>query len=148
MRRSVEEELRLAAMDFEADVSPGEGLDVGPGFVDEGPLAAEFFPAIAGRGDVLDGMIAAGLIVGDGIAGAEIEDLVVRGVLADAEGDADETGARAAGRLDGDGGEVDVDGAVTEICVFDDGKSIAVGNVAVEANSFGAGIFGGRRFAR
>jgi hypothetical protein len=91
-------------------------------------------------------VIAAGLIVGDGIAGAEIEDLEVRGVLADAEGDADETGARAAGRLDGDGGEVDVDGAVTEICAFNDGKSIAVGNVAGEADGFAAEVFGGLRF--
>ena len=91
-------------------------------------------------------MVTAGLIVSDGIAGAEVEALVVGGVLANAEGDADETGARAARRLDGDGGEVDVDGAVAEICAFDDGKSIAIGNVAVEADRFAAEIFSGLGF--
>jgi hypothetical protein len=64
MGRSVKEDLRLAAMDFEAEMRPGERLEVGPGFVNGGPLTAEFFPAITGRGDVLDGLVTAGVLRG------------------------------------------------------------------------------------
>jgi hypothetical protein len=46
----VEEDFGFAAMDFYAEVGPCLGSEVGPGFVDKGPVAAEVFPAKAGLG--------------------------------------------------------------------------------------------------
>ena len=134
------------AVDFDAEVGPGEGGKFAPRFIDGGPDTAEFFPAIVRRGDVLDGVIAAGLIGGDGIARADVEDFGARRILADAEGDADEAGTAAAGRLNGIGGQVDVDGAIAKICASDGYKSVAVGHVAGKANGFAAQVFGGCGF--
>src|SRR5262249_8722943 len=76
--RTIEKKARRTTMEFDLDVGPGFWFEVGPRFVDRRPLPAQRVPVVAWLGDILDRVITHGLIVGEGIARAEIEHVVVR----------------------------------------------------------------------
>ena len=68
--RVVDVKACLSTVYVDLDVRPLLGLELGPGFVDRGPLTAKLFPGKTWDGDVLHGVIAHGLIFGMRVAGA------------------------------------------------------------------------------
>ena len=74
--RVVDVKARLPATHVDLNVCPLVGLEVGPGLINGGPLAAEFLPGEPGNRDVLDGVVAHALIVGVRVAGAQVEELI------------------------------------------------------------------------
>lgn len=96
--RSVQVELRGAAGNFDADLCLDLERQRLVRLVDRGPFAAEAIPAEVGFRGVLDGVVSLPLIEGIGVSRPYVEQLVVRCVGPDAEGDADEAGISDSGR--------------------------------------------------
>ena len=60
---SIDVQTGFGAGDDDFDFGPGAGFEIGVGLVDTGILFAEALPGKFGVGDVLDGVIAAKLVV-------------------------------------------------------------------------------------
>lgn len=130
MGGAVEEEARFAAFYFYAHFGPGSHFHVGVGLVHFGEFFAEFGPREFGFAGVLDGVVAADLIVGSGVGGADVEELVVFGVVGCAEGYSYEA-SRGLGGVGAEfAGYFEFYGSVGEVASFEHGQSVYVAGAA------------------
>jgi hypothetical protein len=127
-------------MEFDLHMRPRFRFQVGPGFVNRRPLAAQGVPVVAGLSHVLDRMIAHGLIVGQSIPGAEIEHVVLRVIRTCAKREACETRHANAGRSGDLNRNIDIDDAILEGRAVDVGEDVAFG-LCGKADRFATEVF-------
>lgn len=124
LRVVIDEQLCFVPVDLDFDVDPFGRADVDVGFVFGRSLLAEFEPGEVGVLDVLGGVIAALLVIGSAVGGAEVEAIVGFAIGLDAEGDTDKTTCAAGGAGAWFPGEIDFDGAVGELDAVEERKVI------------------------
>lgn len=122
----VDVESGAGAVHFDFHFGPFGGDEVHVGFVLHGELPAETVPGPVGRGDVLRAVIAALLVIGAAIGGAQVEAFESGCAGLQAKGNADE----AAGAFERSGrrlsGEVEFDHAILEGGALEDGEASIV----------------------
>lgn len=135
LRGAVDVEAGFGAGDLDADTSPDAGLEIDIALVLFGGLFAEAVEVEAGVSAVLGGVVAADLIVGASVGGAEVDVFV--GVVGEAKGETDEAAGRGRGGGTGLTGELDLDGAVFEDDAVENGVAFAVGGAGLGEDADG-----------
>jgi hypothetical protein len=116
-----------APVDDDFVAGPDAGFEIDVGFVLFGRFLAQAGEAVAGVGAVLGGVVAADLIVGTAVSGAQVDILI--SITAEAKGDAYES-ASATSRIGaGLTGEVEFNRSIEEFGVLDDGVGFTVGSI-------------------
>ena len=87
----------------------------------------------------MDGVIAHRLIFGAGVAGPEIEEIVVRGIATSSKGESGETGHSDAWRRGQFGEDVDFDSSIVKLHPFQKCKTVL--SLSGQANRFPPAIF-------